>query len=187
MFMNDPTSRGILRLAVAAVGFLFALAAAHPTTAADGGGTVKVGKGSYTLTPPADRKLPPETIFRTANVAGPMPTNDWWSSLAWMQYSERLYSHPLAVRAMAEVGVDISSGVPKNVDRYFDQPWDLVITVCDSAKERCPVFPGPVEQIHISFPDPADAAGSNDERMAVFRSVRDAIRSRLLPEISRRY
>ena len=95
--------------------------------------------------------------------------------------------HPLAVRAMAEVGVDITSGVPENVDLYLDQPWDLVITVCDSAKETCPVFPGPVEQIHISFPDPADAAGSNDERMAVFRSVRDAIRSRLLPEISRRY
>ena len=95
--------------------------------------------------------------------------------------------HPLAVRAMAEVGVDITSGVPENVDLYLDQPWDLVITVCDSAKETCPVFPGPVEQIHISFPDPADAEDSDDERMALFRSVRDAIRSRLLPEISRRY
>jgi arsenate reductase len=94
--------------------------------------------------------------------------------------------HPLAVRAMAEVGVDISDGVPEMVGRYLDQPWDLVITVCDSAKKTCPVFPGPVEQIHISFPDPADAEGSDDERMAVFRSVRDAIRERLLPEVARR-
>ncbi len=92
----------------------------------------------------------------------------------------------LAVRAMAEVGIDISDGIPKMVDRYLDQPWDLVITVCDSAKETCPVFPGTVEQIHISFPDPADAEGSDDERMAMFRSVRDAIRERLLPEIARR-
>jgi len=94
--------------------------------------------------------------------------------------------HPLAVRAMAEVGVDISSGVPENVDRYLDQSWDLVITVCDSAKENCPIFPGLLEQIHISFPDPADAEGSDDERMAVFRSVRDAIREQLSPEVSRR-
>ncbi len=92
----------------------------------------------------------------------------------------------LAVRAMAEVGIDISNGIPEMVGRYLDQPWDLVITVCDSAKETCPVFPGTVEQIHISFPDPADAEGSDDERMAMFRSVRDAIRERLLPEIARR-
>ena len=92
----------------------------------------------------------------------------------------------LAVRAMAEVGIDISGGVPETVGRYLDQPWDLVITVCDSAKETCPVFSGSVEQIHVSFPDPADAEGSDNERMAVFRAVRDAIRSELLPEIKQR-
>ena len=92
----------------------------------------------------------------------------------------------LAVRAMAEVGIDISNGIPETVGRYLDQPWDLVITVCDSAKETCPVLPGTVEQIHVSFPDPADAEGSDDERIAVFRSVRDAIRERLLPEVARR-
>ena len=94
--------------------------------------------------------------------------------------------HPFAVRAMAEVGIDISDGVPETVGRYLDQPWDLVITVCDSAKETCPVFPGPVEQIHISFPDPANAEGGDDERMAVFRAVRNSIRKRLLPEVARR-
>lgn len=88
--------------------------------------------------------------------------------------------HPLAVRVMAEAGVDISHGVPEHVDRYLDQPWDLVVTVCDAAKESCPVFPRPVEQRHISFPDPAGAEGSEEERLAVFRGVRDDIRTRLL-------
>jgi arsenate reductase len=87
---------------------------------------------------------------------------------------------------MADVGIDISDGVPERVGRYLHQPWDLVITVCDSAREMCPVFSGPVEQVHSSFPDPADAEGSDNERMAVFRSVRDAIRERLLPEVARR-
>jgi arsenate reductase len=108
----------------------------------------------------------------------------WLARSAGTDPAERV--HPLAVRAMAEVGVDISSGVPENVNRYLDQPWDLVITVCDSARESCPVFPGAVDQIHISFPDPADAEGSDSERVAVFRSVRDAIREQLLPEVSRR-
>jgi arsenate reductase len=108
----------------------------------------------------------------------------WLARSAGTDPAERV--HPLAVRAMAEVGVDIRGGVPENVDRYLDQPWDLVITVCDSARESCPVFPGAVDQIHISFPDPADAEGSDSERVAVFRSVRDAIREQLLPEVSRR-
>ena len=108
----------------------------------------------------------------------------WRARSAGTDPAERV--HPLVVRAMAEVGVDIRGGVPENVDRYLDRSWDLVITVCDSARETCPVFPGAVEQIHISFPDPADAGGSDDERMKVFRSVRDAIREQLLPEVSRR-
>jgi len=91
--------------------------------------------------------------------------------------------HPLAVQAMAEVGVDISPGRPEIVDVYLAEPWDLVITVCDSAKESCPVFPRSVETVHISFPDPAEAQGDGDQVMAVFRNVRDAIRDRLLSEI----
>jgi arsenate reductase len=94
--------------------------------------------------------------------------------------------HPLAVLAMAEIGVDISNGRPEQVEFYLDQPWDLVVTVCDSAKETCPVFPRPVEALHISFPDPAEAEGSDEEIMTVFRTVRDAIRDRLLPEIASR-
>jgi len=94
--------------------------------------------------------------------------------------------HPLAIRAMAEAGIDISDGTPESVDRYLDVPWDLVITVCDSAKESCPIFPGPVETLHISFPDPAEASGTDDEVMAVFRAVRDDIKKRLVEEVRRR-
>ena len=91
--------------------------------------------------------------------------------------------HPLAVRAMAEVGVDISGAVPKPVAAVLDQPWDLVVTVCDAARETCPTFPRPVPKRHVSFDDPATAEGTDEERMAVFRRVREEIRDRLLPEI----
>ncbi len=94
--------------------------------------------------------------------------------------------HPLAIRAMTEVGIDISGGTPDSVDLYLAEPWDLVVTVCDSANETCPVFPASVETLHISFPDPAEASGTDDEVMAVFRTVRDDIRERLVGELSRR-
>jgi len=94
--------------------------------------------------------------------------------------------HPLAVGAMAEVGVDISAGKPEHVGIYLDQPWDLVVTVCDSAKEACPTFPRPVTKLHLSFFDPATAEGTDDEKMAVFRRVRDEIRDRLVPQVHRR-
>ena len=94
--------------------------------------------------------------------------------------------HPLAVRAMEEVGIDISGAQPTHVERHRTEPWDLVVTVCDSARESCPVFPQPVEQVHVSFPDPALAKGSEGERLAVFRAVRDDIEARLLPVLRRR-
>jgi arsenate reductase len=94
--------------------------------------------------------------------------------------------HPLAVRVMAEIGVDIARAVPKPVDTMTARPWDLVVTVCDSARESCPVFLGAAEQIHVSFPDPVLATGSEEQRLAVYRAVRDGIRARLLPEIAHR-
>jgi arsenate reductase len=94
--------------------------------------------------------------------------------------------HPLSVRAMAEVGIDISAARPKYWGPFLDEKWDLVVTVCDSARETCPLFPGAAEQIHVSFPDPILAEGSEEERMAVYRQVRDDIHTRLLPEIARR-
>ncbi len=94
--------------------------------------------------------------------------------------------HPLAVRVMAEVGVDISRGIPEPVERYLDDPWDLVVTVCDAARETCPHFPRPVEVLHMGFPDPAGATGTPEERLAVFRAVRDAILEKLVPELRKR-
>ncbi len=89
--------------------------------------------------------------------------------------------HPLAIRAMAEIGVDISRSHPKTPNVFHDLQFDLVITVCDDAAEHCPVWlrEGRVE--HIGFDDPALATGSEEERMAVFRRVRDEIRERVLP------
>ena len=89
--------------------------------------------------------------------------------------SERI--HPLAVRVMHEIGIDISAGYPKKVDEFLDQSFDYVITVCDNARESCPVFSGKVkEQLHIGFEDPAEATGTEEEVLAVFRRVRDEIR-----------
>ena len=94
--------------------------------------------------------------------------------------------HPLAIEVMREAGIDISGKKPEHVDRYLGQRWDLVVTVCDGAAATCPVFPGGNERIHVGFPDPAEARGSREERLAVFRKVRDAIAERLLPEVERR-
>ena len=87
---------------------------------------------------------------------------------------------PLAIRAMAEVGIDISGQESKTLDPYLDQPWDAVITVCDQANEVCPVFPGGKRRLHWSFPDPSKAVGSEEEKLAVYREVRDAIRDRIV-------
>jgi arsenate reductase (thioredoxin) len=89
--------------------------------------------------------------------------------------SERI--NPNAVRAMSEIGINISSGVPENVDKYVDQSFDYLITVCDNAKETCPVFIGEVKhRMHIGFDDPADAIGTEEEVISVYRRVRDEIR-----------
>jgi arsenate reductase len=93
---------------------------------------------------------------------------------------------PLAVRAMAEVGIDIARNTPKHWGEFLDQSWDLVVTVCDHARESCPIFPVAVEQIHVSFPDPILASGTEDEQLTVYRAVRDDIHDRLLPEIAAR-
>jgi arsenate reductase len=87
--------------------------------------------------------------------------------------------HPLAIRAMEEVGIDLRGHRSKTVDELLTEPWDYVITVCDSANERCPLFPGRTTRLHWSFEDPSAATGSEDERLAVFRRVRDAIAARL--------
>ena len=85
--------------------------------------------------------------------------------------------NPFAVKAMKEIGIDISKGIAENVDKYLSQSFDYVITVCDNAKETCPVFVGNVKHhLHIGFDDPADAVGSEEEVMPVYRRVRDEIK-----------
>lgn len=86
--------------------------------------------------------------------------------------------HPKAIKIMNEIGIDISSGVPEDVEKYLREPFDFVITVCDNAKESCPVFIGKVkEQLHIGFEDPADAEGNEEGILSVFRKVRDEIKN----------
>ena len=90
---------------------------------------------------------------------------------------------PLAIRAMAEIGVDISGQESKTLERYLREPFDHVITVCDDANEACPFFPGAENRLHWSFEDPSRAEGTEEERMAVFRLVRDRIRDRVQAEL----
>ncbi len=87
--------------------------------------------------------------------------------------------HPLAILAMDEVGIDLRGHTSKTLGRFLHEPWDYVITVCDSANESCPVFPGRTRRLHWSFPDPSRATGTEEERLATFRTVRDAIRAQL--------
>lgn len=85
--------------------------------------------------------------------------------------------NPKAVQVMKEIGIDISQNYPKMVDQFLNDPFDYVITVCDNAKETCPVFIGKVgKQLHIGFEDPADATGTEEEILSVFRKVRDEIK-----------
>jgi arsenate reductase len=83
--------------------------------------------------------------------------------------------HPLAIRAMGDVGIDLRGHTSKVVDELVEQPWDYVITVCDAANEACPVFPKKSSRLHWSFEDPSQAIGTDDQRLDVFRRVRDQI------------
>jgi len=86
-------------------------------------------------------------------------------------------ANPYAVDAMKEVGLDISMNKPKNVDLFVDDPFDYVITVCGGARDVCPFFTGEVKhRLHIGFDDPADAFGTTEEIMHVYRRVRDEIK-----------
>jgi len=99
--------------------------------------------------------------------------------------TEATQVRPLAIRAMRELSIDISGQESKTLDRYLDQPFEKVITVCDQANEACPVFFGARERLHWSFPDPSKATGPEDEQFAVYRQVRDAIRERIGRELLR--
>jgi len=86
-------------------------------------------------------------------------------------------ANPNAIAVMKEVGIDISQNKPKSVDQFLDDPFDYVITVCDNARESCPFFSGKVQhRLHIGFEDPAEAKGTPEAVIAVYRRVRDEIR-----------
>lgn len=88
--------------------------------------------------------------------------------------------HPLAIKVMAEIGIDIKEHYPKNVSEYIGMDWDYVITVCGGAKESCPVFSGNVgKRMHIGFDDPDAFTGSEEDVLNEFRRVRDEIRAEL--------
>jgi arsenate reductase len=97
---------------------------------------------------------------------------------SWEAYSAGTrpagYVHPLAIRALAEIGI-AHEGHSKHVDEYRNVAFNLVVTVCDDAAENCPVWLGQGKRVHLGFPDPARATGSDDEIMAAFRKVRDDI------------
>ena len=88
--------------------------------------------------------------------------------------------HPLAIKAMHEIGIDLGSHWAKSLEEFRDQPpMDLVVTVCDEAAEACPFFPNARRQVHWGFPDPSQVQGSEEERLAVFRHIRDRIAAKI--------
>ena|SRR5579884_204307 len=97
--------------------------------------------------------------------------------------TEATLVRPLAIKVMTELGVDISGQQSKTLDRYLNEPFDMVITVCDTAAEACPVFPGATKRLHWSFEDPSRATGSEAEQLDVYRRVRDAIRTHIEQEL----
>lgn len=96
------------------------------------------------------------------------------------------YVHPMSIVAMQELGVDISQQRSKHINEFLPphgEPPELIISVCSSAEKECPLFPADVERWHWPFDDPAHATGSDDEKLAEFRRVRDEIRDRLVREL----
>ena len=84
--------------------------------------------------------------------------------------------HPLAIKVMAELGIDISHHISKLVDVFLSQRFDMVVTVCDNARETCPYFPNATERIHISLEDPSQVSGSDKDKLQKYREVRDTIK-----------
>lgn len=102
----------------------------------------------------------------------------------WTAYSAGTdpagYVHPLAVRVMSELDIDLSGHRSKSTDEFRENKFDLVVTVCDDAAENCPIWLGHGLKTHIGFEDPARASGSEEERLVIFRRVRDEIRRAVL-------
>ena len=97
--------------------------------------------------------------------------------------TEATHVQPLAIEAMNEIGIDISGQQSKTLNRSLNEPFDIVITVCDSAAEACPIFPGAAQRRHWSFQDPSQILGDEAERLSVYRRVRNEILGRIENEL----
>lgn len=121
-------------------------------------------------------------VLCTGNSCRSQMAEGYFRSLAGSDvevYSAGVETHglnPYAVRIMAEDGIDISNHTSNNVNDYMDLDFNYIITVCDNAKDRCPYFPAKAEKHHKGFPDPAKAAGSEEDVLDRFREVRDMIK-----------
>ncbi len=121
----------------------------------------------------------------TGNSARSQMAEGWLRHLAGDRFevfsagSHPVGLNPVSVEAMAEVGIDISAHRSKSVSEFLTQPFEYVITVCDRAKESCPIWPGPTHLLHWSFDDPAEVVGANEARRQLFRRVRDEILGRI--------
>ena len=104
--------------------------------------------------------------------------DSWQAFSAGTQPADHV--HPKAIQALAEIGIENVGAKPKHIEAFVGQTFDLIITVCDDAAENCPMWPGQGRRVHIGFPDPAKATGTDAEIMAVFRQVRDAIVDQIL-------
>lgn len=125
-------------------------------------------------------------ILCTGNSCRSQMAEAFWNELGageWEAHSAGSkpagYVHPLAVQVMKEAGTDLSGYESKSLERFRDEPFDLVVTVCGNARESCPTLPGAARMVHWPFDDPAHAEGSEDEKLSVFRRVRDQIRERI--------
>ncbi len=98
--------------------------------------------------------------------------------------TEATYVRPEAISVMAELGIDVSGQESKTLDRYLGEPFDYVVTVCDEANEACPFFQGAKKRLHWSLPDPSRADGTEEERLAAFRSVRDRLRDLMVADLA---
>lgn len=125
-------------------------------------------------------------VLCTGNSCRSQMAEELWESLSkgeWQAESAGSkpsgYVHPLAIEAMRELDIDLSENTSKSLAQFTDQDFDLVVTVCDNAKESCPVFPGATQTLHWPFDDPADATGPDEEKIKMFRRVRDEIKTKI--------
>lgn len=125
-------------------------------------------------------------ILCTGNSCRSQMAEALWNDLGAEEWEARSagskpsgYVHPLAIKAAGELGLDLSDAKSQSVDEFAGESFDLAITVCDNAREACPVFPNAAETLHWPFDDPADVTGSEEEQMVFFRRVRDEIRAKI--------